>query len=83
MALRKIEEGDIEKAQQLLQFQLAMGLTKAGEFSNIAPPPETATAELLEALRRARSYVQDHSLNPELVVAADKAINHFNQTSSP
>lgn len=82
--LRKIEEGDLEKAQQILQFQLARGLTNAGKFANNATtPPTTVTPEVVESLKRARSYVQDHSLNPELIVAADKAINFFNQPQSP
>ena len=81
-ALRLIEEGEIERARQLLEFQLARGLLRAGELSENANRPDVTTPEIEESLKRAKAYVQDHNLDPELVNAAEKAIGFVGQGSN-
>jgi len=80
-ALRLIEEGEIERAKQILEFQLARGLVRAGQLSGESRKLEAASPELEESLKRAKAYVQDHGLGPELEIAAEKAINFAGQGS--
>ena len=80
-ALRLIEEGEIERAKQILEFQLTRGLIRAGDLSGESGKLEVAAPELEESLKRAKAYVQDHDLDPELVKAAEKAINFAGQDS--
>ena len=81
-ALATIDHGDIAKATEILRLQLAHDLSRAGELADCPPDSETMTPHLVESLERAKSYVQDHSLDPELVEAADKAIECLDRKPS-
>lgn len=73
-ALKLIEEGETEKAVDILRFQLTSSLVAADRLAETSDSPKVAVPNLVESLRRAQSYVRDNHLDSDLIVAAEKAI---------